>query len=200
MGREGGHHAEDVSGLSGHSSTWRWSTRTKRFGVTSSPKRATTTSPLFASGVARMATMSPLRRPVRSILSPRTVKDLGTLAEVDLRHLAGVELQYGGDLWVSGLDACEETAHRGVRAGEAVAANQGAVDGGALDSLTPPTRDPLAMWFSLRGDRGLCAHRTQVHGKLGVAGQPRRDPGLWRVLAGWARPPGISAGELRPKR
>ena len=121
--------------------------------------------------------MSPLRRPVRSILSPRTVKDLGTLAEVDLRHLAGVELQYGGDLWVSGLDACEETAHRGVRAGEAVAANQGAVDGGALDSLTPPTRDPLAIRFSLRGDRGLCAHRTQVHGKPGVAGQPRRDPG-----------------------
>ena len=71
-------------------------------------------------------------------LTGTQVEDLGTLAEVDLRRLAGVELQYGGDLWVSGLDACEEAAHRGVRAGEAVAAYQGAVDGGALDSLTPP--------------------------------------------------------------
>ena len=57
---------------------------------------------------------------------------VSTLAEVDLRGLAGVELQHGGHLWVSGLKVCEEAAHRGVRASEAVAADQGAVDGGAL--------------------------------------------------------------------
>ena len=50
-------------------------------------------------------------------------------------RLAGVELQHGGHLWVSGLEADEEAAHRGVRAGEAVAAHQGAVNGGALDAL-----------------------------------------------------------------
>ena len=106
-------------------------------------------------------------------LTGARVEDLGTLAEVDLRRLAGVELEHGGHLRVSGLDACEEAAHRGVRAGEAVAAHQGGVDGGALDALTPPTRNPLAMRFSQRGDRGLCAHRTQVHAQLGVAGQGR---------------------------
>ena len=108
-------------------------------------------------------------------LTGARVKDLGTLAEVDLRRLAGVELQDRGHLWVSGLQGCEEAAHRGVRAGEAVAAYQGAVDGGALDALTPPTRDPLAMRFGQRGDRGLRAHRAQVPGKLGVAGQGRGD-------------------------
>ena len=42
-------------------------------------------------------------------------------------------------------------------------------------TLTPPTRDPLAMRFRQRGDRGLCADRTQGHGKLGVIGQRRGD-------------------------
>ena len=115
------------------------------------------------------------------------VEDLGTLAEVDLRGLAGVELQHGGDLWVSGLEGCEETAHRGVRAGEAVAAYQGGVDRGALDALTPPTRDPLAMRFRQRGDRGLDADRTQVHGKLAVAGQRRGDVEPTRRLGGAAK-------------
>ena len=121
-------------------------------------------------------------------LTGAPVEDLRTLAEVDLRRLAGVELQDGGDLWVSGLDAREEAAHRGVRAGEAVAAYQSAVDSGALDSLTPPTRDPLAMWFGQRGDRGLCAHRTQMRAKLGIAGQGRGDVEPARRLGGAAKP------------
>ena len=120
-------------------------------------------------------------------LTGAPVEDLRTLAEVDLRRLAGVELQDGGDLWVSGLDAREEAAHRGVRAGEAVAAYQSAVDSGALDSLTPPTRDPLAMWFSQRGDRGLWAHRTQMRAKLGIAGQGRGDVEPARRLGGAAK-------------
>ena len=115
------------------------------------------------------------------------LEDLGTLAEVDLRGLAGVELKDRGDLRVSGLEACEEAAHRGVRAGEAVAAYQGTVDGGALDALTPPTRDPLAMRFRQRGDRGLGAHRTQVHGKLAVAGQRHGDVEPARRLGGAAK-------------
>ena len=56
--------------LSGRSSTWRSSIRTKRFRVTSSPNLATTTCPLLASGVRAMATMSPSCRPVRDMLSP----------------------------------------------------------------------------------------------------------------------------------
>ena len=120
-------------------------------------------------------------------LTGAPVEDLRTLAEVDLRRLAGVELQDGGDLWVSGLDAREEAAHRGVRAGEAVAAYQSAVDSGALDSLTPPTRDPLAMWFGQRGDRGRCAHRTQMRAKLGIAGQGRGDVEPARRLGGAAK-------------
>ena len=115
------------------------------------------------------------------------VEDLRSLAEVHLRGLAGVELKDRGHLRVSGLEACEEAAHRGVRAGEAVAADQGAVDGGALDALTPPTRDPLAMRFRQRGDRGLGAHRTQVHGKLAVAGQRRGDVEPARRLGGAAK-------------
>ena len=55
-------------------------------------------------------------------------EDLGALAEVALRRLAGIELQYGGDMWVSSLDTCEEAAHRGLRAGETVAAYQSAAD------------------------------------------------------------------------
>ena len=66
-------------------------------------------------------------------LAGTPVDDLRTLAEVDLRRLAGLERQHGGHLRVSGLQTGEEPAHRGVRAGEAVAAHQGAVDGGALD-------------------------------------------------------------------
>ena len=64
---------------------------------------------------------------------------------------------------------------------------QGAVDGGALDALTPPTRDPLAMRFRQRGDRGLCACRPQVHGKLGVDGQGRGDVEPARRLGGAAK-------------
>ena len=88
-------------------------------------------------------------------LAGAPVDDLRSLAEVDLRRLAGLERQHGGHLRVSGLKPCEEPAHRGVRAGEAVAAHQSAVDGGALDALTPPTLDPLAMRLGQRGDRGL---------------------------------------------
>ena len=106
-------------------------------------------------------------------LTGARVEDLRTLAEVDLRGLAGVELKDRRHLWVSGLQACEETAHRGVRTGEAVAAYQRVVDRGALDTLTPPTRDPLPMRFRQRGNRGLRAHRAQVDGKLAVAGQRR---------------------------
>ena len=73
------------------------------------------------------------------------VEDLRSLAEIDRRRLAGLERQHGGHLWVSGLKPGEEPAHRRVRAGEAVAAHQGTVDGGALDALTPPTRDPLSI-------------------------------------------------------
>ena len=113
--------------------------------------------------------------PGAQVLTDTRVEDLGPLAEVDLGRLAGVELQHGGDMRVSGLEACEEAANRGVRAGEAVAAYQGGVDGGALDALTPPTRHPLAMRFRQRGDRGLCTDRTQGHGKLGVIGQRRGD-------------------------
>ena len=66
--------------LSGQSSTWRSSRRTNRFSVTSSPNRATTTSPFFTSGVARMATTSPSRSPMRSMLSPpRSGSDLELL-------------------------------------------------------------------------------------------------------------------------
>ena len=36
------------------------------------------------------------------------VENLGPLAEVDLRGLAGVELQHGGHLRVSGLEGCEK--------------------------------------------------------------------------------------------
>ena len=125
--------------------------------------------------------------PAAQQLPGARVEDLGPLAEVDLRGLAGVELQHGGHLRVSGLEGCEEAAHRGVRAGEAVAAYQGAVDGGALDALTPPTRDPLAMWFRQRGDRGLGAHRTQGHGKLAVGGQGRCDVEPTRRLGGAAK-------------
>ena len=106
-------------------------------------------------------------------LTGSPIDDLRTLAEVDLRRLAGVELKDRGHLWVSSLEAGEEAAHRGVRAGEAVAAHQGAVDGGALDALTPPTLDPLAMRLRERGDRGPGAHRAQVHGKLRIPGQRR---------------------------
>ena len=120
-------------------------------------------------------------------LTGARVEDLGTLAEVDLRGLAGVELEHGGDLRVSGLEACEEAAHRGVRAGEAVAAHQGGVDGGALDALTPPTRDPLAMRLRQRGHRGLCAYRAQVHRKLAVARQRRGGVEPARRLGGEAK-------------
>ena len=106
-------------------------------------------------------------------LTGSPVEDLGALAEVDLRRLAGVELKDRRRLWMSGLETCEEAAHRGVRAGEAVAAHQGAVDGSALDSLTPPALGPLAMRLRERGDRGLGAHRIQVHGKLRIPGQRR---------------------------
>ena len=66
------------------------------------------------------------------VFSSSPVEDLRALAEVDLRRLAGVELQHGGHLWVSGLETGEEATHRGIRAGEAVAAHQGAVNGGAV--------------------------------------------------------------------
>ena len=100
-------------------------------------------------------------------------------------------------MWVSGLDACEEAAHRGVRAGKAVATYQGAVDGRALDTLTPPTRDALAMRLSQRGDRGLCAHQTQVHGKLGVAGQGRGNVEPARRLGGAAKLPANPPAKAR---
>ena len=106
-------------------------------------------------------------------LAGAPVKDLRTLAEVDLRRLAGLERQHGGHPRMSGLQTGEEPAHRGVRAGEAVAAHQGAVDGGALDALTPPTLDSLSMRLGQRGDRGLCARRAQVLGELGIPGQGR---------------------------
>ena len=54
-------------------------------------------------------------------------------------------------------------------------------------ALTPPTRDPLAMRFRQRGDRGLGAHRTQMHGKLAVAGQRRGDVEPARRLGGAAK-------------
>ena len=69
-----------------------------------------------------------------------------------------------------------------------MAAYQGGVDRGALDALTPPTRDPLAMRFGQRGDRGLDAHRTQVHGKLAVAGQRRGDVEPTRRFGGATKP------------
>ncbi len=96
-------------------------------------------------------------------------------------------------MWVSGLEAGEEAAHRGVRAGEAVAAHQGAVDGGALDALTPPTLNPLAMRLRKRGNRGLGAHRTQVHGKLRIPGQGHGDVESARRLGGAPK-----VGQLAP--
>ena len=58
------------------------------------------------------------------------------------------------------------------------------MNGGALDALTPPTLDPLAMGLRERDDRGLGAHRAQVHGELRVPGQGRGDVEPTRRLGG----------------
>ncbi len=53
------------------------------------------------------AELSPATRATQQLTGAR-VEDLGPLAEVDLRGLAGIELQHGGHLWVGGLEGCEE--------------------------------------------------------------------------------------------
>ena len=60
--------------LSGRSSTWRLSTPHESLQCHLIAQPCHDTSPFFASGVDRMATTSPSRRPVRSMLSPRTVR------------------------------------------------------------------------------------------------------------------------------
>ena len=100
----------------------------ERTAVTSEPGGDLLVGDDLGVGVAR-----PRRRhdedPGAEQLPGARVEDLRPLAEVDLRGLAGVELKDRGHLRVSGLEACEEAAHRGVRAGEAVAADQGAGEG-----------------------------------------------------------------------
>ena len=104
-------------------------------------------------------------------LTGARVEDLGTLAEVDLRGLAGVELEHGGDLRVSGLEACEEAAHRGVRAGEAVAAHH-LVERVAFDSY--PVVGPR---LELRQHRFEVVEPWQVPALLGRSRRSRDHRG-----------------------
>jgi len=98
-------------------------------------------------------------------LPAEDILDLGAGAEVHLRSLARGELQDGGGLRVGVMELLEKPADCGLAAGELVVADQGLVDGGALDPLLPPGLNLLPVWLDqgdLKGDDRLSAeHRCQ---------------------------------------
>ena len=73
-----------------------------------------------------------------------------TTTKVHLRHVARIEVQYGGDVGMSAFELLQKTPDGGIRAGIAARVHQRMVDDRTPDTLTPPGRDLVLVGHNRR--------------------------------------------------